>query len=405
MSAGNGLLGPALLARNASGHELSKLKTVDPAMPVTVAGKTLNWHTYDFSWRYGKEGDSGHQGYHGLKRTVTDDFICLGKKVGGLNETRYEDETNGSRYYLWTSATVTQPTKASLVVSHDAPKDASHSSPIITPVAVFVNGAPVNDLAESVSLQAGANPVLVRYDHGGRGHFVMRQQGVPLPQTNQPLAMSWYGDAGVIPFDVSAGRQTAEWFRFLSAPGTTAIRVHAAGQVEAWLNGEPMTDAGQGRFAAKKPVACAAVVALRVQPKTGFTGGVVIPEPVIVETDGKGMMSLGDWSQMGILTNYSGGVRYSTRFTLTKEEANAKTALDLGRVVATAEVHVNGKKVGVRVAPPWRVDVTGFLKRGENTVEVLVYNTLANHYQTSPSPYRGKPVSGLLGPVRLLSRE
>ena len=385
--------------------ELSKLKTVDPAVPVTVAGKTLTWQTYDFSWRYGKEGDSGHQGYHGLKRTVTDDFICLGKKVGGLNESRYVDETNGSRYYLWTSATVAQPTKASIVVSHAAPKDASHTSPILTPAAVYVNGAPINDLAEAVSLQAGANPVLVRYDHGGRGHFVMRQKDVPLSQTNQPLAMSWYGDAGVIPFDVSAGRQSAEWFRFLSAPGTTAIRVHAAGQVEAWLDGEPMTDAGHGRFVAKEPAVRAATVALRVRPKTGFSGGAVIPEPVIVKTDGKGIMALGDWSQMGILTNYSGGVRYSTRFTLTKEEAEAKTELDLGRVVATAEVHVNGKKVGVRVAPPWRVDVTGFLKRGENTVEVIVYNTLANHYQTIPSSYRGKPISGLLGPVRLLSRE
>ena len=68
-------------------------------------------------------------------------------------------------------------------------------------------------------------------------------------------------------------------------------------------------------------------------------------------------------------------------------------------------MHVNGKQVGVRVAPPWRVDLTGFLKRGDNAIEVLVYNTLANHYQTIPSNYRGKPISGLLGPVRLLSRE
>ncbi|MHC4199257.1 MAG: hypothetical protein ACYSU0_04640, partial [Planctomycetota bacterium] len=44
-------------------------------------------------------------------------------------------------------------------------------------------------------------------------------------------------------------------------------------------------------------------------------------------------------------------------------------------------------------------------KTGENTLEVLVYNTLANHYQTIPSRYRGKPLSGLLGPVRLLSRD
>ena len=386
-------------------RELAKLRSLDPAAPVTVLGKSLTWQAYDFSWRYGKEGDSGHQGYHGLKRVVTDDFICLGKKAGGLNETRYVDETNGSRYYLWTSATVTQPTTATVSVSRGAPADASHTSPIITPAAVYVNGAPVNDLAQAVSLQAGANPVLIRYEHAGRGHFVLRKQNVPVPTIRQPLAMSWNGDAGVIPFDVSAGRQPAEWFRFVSAPGTTAIRLPAAGQVEAWLDGAPMTDMGDGRFAAKQPASRAGVVALRVKPKPGFSGGAVIPEPLMIETDGQGVMPLGDWSQVGILTNYSGGVRYTTHLTLTKEEARAKVALDLGRVVATAEVHVNGKKVGVLVAPPWRVDLTGYLKRGDNTVEVLVYNTLANHYQTIPSNYRGKPTSGLFGPVRLLSRE
>ena len=90
---------------------------------------------------------------------------------------------------------------------------------------------------------------------------------------------------------------------------------------------------------------------------------------------------------------------------LTEQQAEGKVEVDLGRVVATAEVHVNGRKVGVRVAPPWRLDVTGFLKTGANTLEVFVYNTLANHYQTIPSRYRGDPLSGLFGPVRLLSRD
>jgi hypothetical protein len=108
---------------------------------------------------------------------------------------------------------------------------------------------------------------------------------------------------------------------------------------------------------------------------------------------------------MGILNNYSGGVRYRTTFTVTEDHAKGRVEIDLGRVVATAEVHLNGKEVGVRVAPPWRLDVTGFLRAGENTLTILVYNTLANHYQTIPSRYRGKPVSGLIGPVRLLSRD
>jgi hypothetical protein len=126
---------------------------------------------------------------------------------------------------------------------------------------------------------------------------------------------------------------------------------------------------------------------------------------VAVETDGTGVMALGDWSQLGILNNYSGGARYSTTFTLTPEEAAARVELDLGGVTATAEIRVNDKPVAVLVAPPWKAELAGVLKGGENKLEVLVYNTLANHYQTIPSSYRGSPLSGLIGPVRLRSRD
>jgi hypothetical protein len=108
---------------------------------------------------------------------------------------------------------------------------------------------------------------------------------------------------------------------------------------------------------------------------------------------------------MGILNNYSGGVRYGTTVTLTAEQAGVPVELDLGGVTATAEVFVNGKSIAVRVAPPWKAELTGALKAGENRLDILVYNTLANHYQTIPSNYRGSPLSGLAGPVRLRSRE
>jgi hypothetical protein len=354
----------------------------------------------------GLEGDSGHQGYHGLKRTVTDDFLCLGKPAGGLNETRYEaDPAAGKTYYLWTSATVAQAVTASVEVSRNPPEDKSHTSPTITPAALFVNGTRVADLAQPVSLKAGANPVLVRYEKAGRGHVVLRQQGTAAPRSRTPLAMRWYDDTSVIPFDVQAGEPVAEWFRFVSAPGTSAIRVQARGKVQAWIDGEPMTDKGDGRFAAAKTPTRAAVVALRVMPETGRSGGAAIPEPVIVETDGTGVMALGDFSMTGILNNYSGGVRYSTVVTLTDEQVAGQIEIDLGSVTATAEVFVNGKSVAVLVAPPWKTDLTGFLKGGENRLEVLVYNTLSNHYQTIPSHYCGSPVSGLMGPVSLRSRD
>ena len=386
--------------------KLAKLQEVDPSTPVEINGKSFTWKPYDFSWRYGKEGNLGHQGYHGLKRTVTDDFLCLGKTKGGLNETIYTEEEKGGRYYLWTSATVPETSSVMILASRNPPADKSHTSPILTPAAVYVNGAIIDDLTKPVTLHAGVNPTLVRYDHAGRGHFVMRLADQPFATKHEPLAMRWYNDPGVIPFDVYAGKNTAEWFRFHSAPGTEAIRVQALGKVEAWIDGKPMVAKGNGCFQATEVSPQSTVVALRVTPQIGCSGGTLIPEPITVET-GTGVMPLGDWAKMGILNNYSGGVRYSTTVTLSEDEAERTVALDLGKVVATAEVHINGKKVGVCVSPPWRLDITGHLKKGENTIEVLVYNTLANHYQTIPTPdrYRGNPTSGLFGPVRLLSRD
>ena len=56
------------------------------------------------------------------------------------NEYTYEAETNGSRYYLWTSATVEAPTTARIVASAPQAGVKPHASEILTPAAVFLNG-------------------------------------------------------------------------------------------------------------------------------------------------------------------------------------------------------------------------------------------------------------------------
>lgn len=399
------LLGPIPETVDAAGldAELAKLERIDPAVPVAFGALLFHWQPYEFSWRYGKEGDPGHQGYHGLKGNVTDHFIRLGKTENNGNGVTLLAPDVHTRYYLWTSATVTGPTSAIVHVSEEVPADMLNSSPVVAPRAVFINGDRVNDLAQAVSLKEGVNPILIRYDEWGESHFVLRRQDTPESEKRQKLAMRWSNDPGVIHFDPYAGETSAEWFRFLSAPGTTAIRLNtkSRGQVRAWIDGEPMIDKGIGRFEAQTPSGAAAVVALRLQPDTDRRGGAAIPEPIAIETGGAGVMPLGDWSEFGILNNYSGGVRYRAVFMLTEQEAKGKGELDLGCVIATAEVTLNGKKIGVRVAPPWTFDLTGSLRTGENELDVLVFNTLANHYQTIPSSYRGNPESGLFGPVKL----
>jgi hypothetical protein len=116
-----------------------------------------------------------------------------------------------------------------------------------------------------------------------------------------------------------------------------------------------------------------------------------------------GRMSPGDWSKHGVLETYSGGAWYRKTVALTPRQTQDRVVLDLGGVAATAEVHVNGRLAAIKVAPPWRVDISAYVRPGNNRFEVLVYNTLANHYLTIPTNYGGSPVSGLLGPVRVES--
>ncbi len=397
------LLGPipADAAGDALDSQLAKLTRVSPREPVTVAGKPMNWRAYSFSWRQGLQGDPGHQGYHGLKENVTDHFLCLGKTGGALNETTYVPEMPGGRYYLWSSATVDSPTAAHIVASarQEGPKPTA--SEVLTPAAVFVNGAKLEDLGKAVTLRAGANAVLVRYDQAGRGYFVMKRDGATAaPSTRTPLSMTWFDDPSVIRFDVNAGAKPAEWFRFTAPPGLRAMTVTANGTIEAWADGKPMRSAGKGRYEPAAPLSRAAVVAIRAVPQTGFAGAAVFPEPVKLEC-GPGIASLGDWSKAGALECYSGGAWYRKTIALTPQQAGGPVELDLGKVIATAEVRVNGQLAGIRVAPPWRVDISKQVKPGENRIEVLVFNTLANHYLTIPTHYRGELTSGLLGPVTL----
>ena len=57
--------------------------------------------------------------------------------------------------------------------------------------------------------------------------------------------------------------------------------------------------------------------------------------------------------------------------------------------------------MGILMSPPYRMDISSAVQAGNNEIEVLVYSTLANHYQTQPTPYRGDPQAGLIGPVTL----
>jgi hypothetical protein len=89
---------------------------------------------------------------------------------------------------------------------------------------------------------------------------------------------------------------------------------------------------------------------------------------------------LEDWSKRpedGI-KYYSGTANYQTKFIYKPTSAPTKIYLDLGKVAVMAEVRLNGKDLGILWKPPYRVDVTGVLRSGENTLEIKVVNLLIN---------------------------
>ncbi len=392
-------LGPIHDGADAAAIEakLAALTQVDPSVPIEAGGHTYRWQPYSYSLREGVEGDPGHEGYHGLKELVSDDFIALGKRTDQWTNTTYVREAKDAhRYYLWATVRSDRDTDARMLIGGLAPS------------AIWLAGKQVQP-GDTPKLAKGATPVLLRYDDAGRGHFVLAGGAPGADAKPYPLAMSWYRRADVLPFDPMPERSgAATWFRFVAPPGLRAMTVTAYGSVEAWIGGERATVSQVGeaagarvwRVSAATNQAEASAVAFRIVPTGGCHGGAIIPEPVALDC-GVGSVELGDWSKVGALECYSGGAVYRKTVTLTQEQIAGRVTLDLGSLVSSAEVRVNGKGAGVRLAPPWRFDIGKLARPGENRIEVTVYNTLANHYLTIPTRYRGDLTSGLLGPVTI----
>jgi len=130
--------------------------------------------------------------------------------------------------------------------------------------------------------------------------------------------------------------------------------------------------------------------------------------------------------QDGAAAFFSGTAVYSTSFDL-DEAPQGNWRLDLGEVLHSARVKLNGQDLGVLWSPPYTVELGDFLKEGRNELEVEVANLMANRIRFMDQnqiewqlfheinfvdiSYRGFnaaewPVmpSGLKGPVRLIQQ-
>ena len=61
-----------------------------------------------------------------------------------------------------------------------------------------------------------------------------------------------------------------------------------------------------------------------------------------------------------------------------------------------AIVFINGKRAGSLWHPPYRLDVSPFLKSGQNHIEIHVYNTALNAWSALP-PHDYKPLIAKYG--------
>lgn len=113
---------------------------------------------------------------------------------------------------------------------------------------------------------------------------------------------------------------------------------------------------------------------------------------------------------------FSGIATYTNTFTLGKKEKADGLRINLGSVGQMADVFINGEHVEFLWKAPYKVDWTGTLKPGKNTIEVKVVNTWPNRligdaqpgakkltYTTMPFYQADSPLtpSGLMGPVVL----
>ena len=96
----------------------------------------------------------------------------------------------------------------------------------------------------------------------------------------------------------------------------------------------------------------------------------------------------------------SGTIRYKKSL-IFKQTEGSRVFLDMGEVYETAEVFVNGQNAGVCICSPYRIEITDYLKDGNNELIIDVTNTLGNENKEFMSQYTPIEPFGLIGPVLL----
>ena len=122
-------------------------------------------------------------------------------------------------------------------------------------------------------------------------------------------------------------------------------------------------------------------------------------------SDGKITLTLEDKIEefmiMGLrMTAGISRTEFKRRFNISVDP-NLKYILDLGYVGETAEVSLNGENIGIKIAPPYRFDISEYVKDGTNELCITVTNHLGFEVRDKFSRFLKFEPSGLIGPVKI----
>ncbi|MDR2674118.1 MAG: hypothetical protein LBC18_04435 [Opitutaceae bacterium] len=281
---------------------------------------------------------------------------AAGLSVGGNSVAVFE---HGAGYFnsiiVWDHP-VAESTQVAVVYKNNTP-------------ALYINGKQVAAAAKS-SGRVMHPPAAVRSGYKGRAEdFVLEKSALSAPEI-AALASKPAGELVLRgkPGGDAAGLETAAPRLFVTRDGRLAAEFSSPGRLEIEKAGGAKVVLAADAVPAPRPVAGPFTVTF--DPKWGAPAG---PRQF-----GK-LVSWTENPEPGI-RHYSGAAVYTNELDLPAPDSAAgiRVYIEIDEVCEVAEVSVNGRPAGTLWRPPYKLDVTDYIKKGKNTLSITVANTWVN---------------------------
>jgi hypothetical protein len=154
------------------------------------------------------------------------------------------------------------------------------------------------------------------------------------------------------------------------------LKAQAGGEVEcrAWKPGVFEWKTASGKTGKIDVPAIPQAVEITGEWRLSFPPGWGAPEEITLDT----LISWTEHAEDGV-KYFSGTATYTKHFTWDAGmEEDTKVILDLGSLRNFADVQLNGQSLPLLWKPPYRLDVTEALRRGENLLEIKITNLWPN---------------------------